>query len=321
MLTFGQLMEEIAPSIGSGYDANSITARKYVTRAIQRIYSASPIILERKVLLAAYGDMLVLPDEIRRIKKYWLGGRTLVPQGSIFEFMEAGPGLSGALEQDSSTLIDMNYSPVVYQPPAFLKLELLTDRDEPDCQIIIRGLDASGNEVRSANGTAGETIQLKTANELVESRQSFKKITSIMKTSTRGYVHVYAVDPTDGAKYYLAKLSPSVRNSAFRTYRIPGYNFDSATDEPVLTEVSALVLMKTPASFQNDDIVLIDDVAAVEAVARSMDTLGKGKYQEAQIEAQAGMAMAKESIANEFPGRGMPDIDCKNFMMGDVETL
>jgi hypothetical protein len=255
-----------------------------------------------------------------RIKKYRIGNIVQNPENPIYEFMESGQGLSMDGWVPNSSLIDRGTTPVFYQPPADQSLALMSDRDESDCFVTVRGLDAQGKEVRSANGTAGETFQLGSANEQLISRLSFKTITSVTKTLSKGYVTLHSLNAATNALSLLAKYPAALMTAGFRQYRIPGYNF-MTDDTPDLTAIYALVLTGMPNPQSDDDVIRFDDIQAIKMVARSLYMMDREKYQEAKVEGLTGMSMAKESVGLSIPTRSMPDIECKNFMMGDVETL
>lgn len=320
MFTFGQIMEEVAPNIGTGYSAASEEARRLVRRTIQRVFTQHPSLLTKYVELYAFGDMFVMPNGIAKIKKYWMAGRAMRPQNKLYEFMEAGHGLARIQGSPSTVLLDRGYTPVVYQPPSEMPLLIMSDRDENDALIVIRGMNDADKEVRSANGTVGETVQITAGNTLIRTRLTFSEITSFVKPTTNGYIHLYAVDDTTGAQYYLARYEPSDRVAAFRQYRLPGYNFDS-NEEPYWTKIDALVVLRAPNPYNDDDIIPFGDMASIEMIARSLKLMQQQKYKEAKLEADTGMALASEYARQESPDSGPPDIDCEGFMMGDVETL
>ena len=319
MYRFGTIVDEVAPEIGTGFSANSDKARRIIRQAITQIIESNPILLHKVVRLYAVGDMLVLPREVRRVQKYVLNGYSERPQHSFFEFIDNGPGLNQNTWQSHNVMTDRGFTPVIYQPSAELQIQILSDRDEDELVCHVRGRTASDKEVRSQNGTVGESIQITEGNTLVESWASFNTITSFTKGRSKGYVHLYSYDPVTDARYLLAKYAPDEEVAAFRQYRLPGLNFKA--DVADINTVDALVILHQPRYFNDDDIVPLRNSLSIQMIARSIYMGNQMKYKEAQVESQNGMAIARQSIALDYPQGGMPDIDADDFTFGGVETL
>jgi len=319
MRTFRDVVEMVAPEIGGGMDANHDASKRLVRAAVSQILKQYPKILNKKLRLWAYGDMLVLPDEILRIKKYRFGGVSIRPQAVSFEFLEAGPGISDTDVATSNVLVDRGFSPVVYQPPTPLPLILRSDRAEDNAIVTVQGTDTTGKTVRSSNGTSGVSITLKDENVELVTDAVFDQISAVAKPKTAGYVSLYSYDAENSARYLLARYAPSTTVAAFRQYRLPGSSV--INDVPQWTEIIALCVLKEPLLLDDSDIIPINDAVAIEYVARSIYLHRQLKYKESQIELQTGLAMIGRELSMQYDDPDTLDIQCDGFMVGDVRNL
>lgn len=320
MITFGQVVQAVAPELGSGFDPSSERARNIVRNAIGQLLETYPVMLNKKMRIWACGDFIVFPENVRRIKKYWMGGTASRPQSISYEFLENGPGPIDVSVAGHTQLVDMGFTPTTYQPSACLPVVVLSDRNDEGAIITIQGLDDNGKIVRSENGTIGETIQMPAAGIEIRSRLSFKTITSVVKTKTNGYIQLYSFDPATSARYVLSRYEPDTLVAQMRQYRLPGHRY--LTDgTPQWTEIIAQVLLAKPAFLNDTDIVPVDCMMAIEFMSRSIDLHRQHKYKESQVESQTALGLAKQHVQLEYPTDQAVDIQGSCFMLGGVETL
>jgi len=320
MLTFKQVCEAVAPELGSGFDPSSERAKNMVRLAIGQLLETYPIMLNKKMRVWACGNLIVFPESVRRVKKYWMGGNCSRPQSINFEFLENGPGPVDTSVAGHTELVDLGSTPCSYQPSECLPVVVFSDRNDEGSIITIQGTDDNGKIVRSENGTIGETIQLPGAQIEVRSNLSFKTITSVVKSKTKGYVHLYSFDPVNNARYVLSRYEPDTLVAHMRQYRLPGNRYQ-ADGVPQWTEIVAQVLLDKPSFLNDTDIVPVNTMMAIEFMSRSIDLHRQHKYKESQIESQTALGMVRQYIQLEYPPDQTVDIQGNCFMMGDVQTL
>jgi hypothetical protein len=320
MLTFKEVVDAVSPELGSGFDSSSERARRTIRSAIGQLLESYPVMLTKKIRLQVAGNVAVFPESVRRIKNYWMGGIVSRPQSINYEFLENGPGVVDVSVATHTVLIDLGFTPVSYQPSACLPVTVFSDRNDEGGTITIQGLDDNDKIVRSDNGTLGETIQFGSGNTEIVSRLSFKTITSVVKTKTKGYVNLYSFDAANDARYVLARYSPDTTVAQMRQYRLPGNRY--LTDgTPQWTELIANVILNKPTLLNDTDIVPINNMTSIEFMARSIELHRLHKYKESQVESQTALGILKQHVMLEYPSDQTIDIQGACFMHGDVQTL
>jgi hypothetical protein len=185
-----------------------------------------------------------------------------------------------------------------------------------------RVLNASGTQVAISSGNSNYPWQATftpslTLTELPRTTvNAFRSIDAINKTATKGWVRVYAVDPTTGAEYCIAILAPDETLPQYRRYAIPGHEREEGANVTVLAKRKFIPVVT------DDDDLIVTNLGALKMMAIAIEKEENNNLDEAMKYEEKAVALLREELAEvEGANIGRPQIQMEAFVMGEVPAM
>lgn len=280
--TFGEVKAELARVCGAtGMSTADTRVMSYVNMATEELMAEFdfPSVIDRLLFNVTSGT-IILPSAYDRIMMMTINSIPVQMQSPWFEFVATGWELLAEVPADDNFYDSLGVLSGVLDRDQVAQFQDVPTDDEPytlrvygqrdergdDSQrpyIIIKGYDGDSKWIRTQNSDGdwidGVEIEINgdTAPRYVDSSQTIKQITAIVKPVTNGYVDVYAVPATAGDPTFLCSYAPYDTNPFYRKYYIKGL---TGTDEtfqilarcrrrfvPVTCDSDELILSNLPA--------------------------------------------------------------------------
>ena len=185
-----------------------------------------------------------------------------------------------------------------------------------------RVLNASGTQVAISSGNSNYPWQATftpslTATELPRTTvNAFRSIDAINKTATKGWVRVYAVDPTTGAEYCIAILAPDETLPQYRRYAIPGHEREEGSNVTVLAKRKFIPVVT------DDDDLIVTNLGALKMMAIAIEKEENNNLDEAMKYEEKAVELLREELKEvEGANIGRPQIQMEAFAMGEVPAM
>jgi hypothetical protein len=145
---------------------------------------------------------------------------------------------------------------------------------------------------------------------------AFRSIDAINKTATKGWVRVYAVDPTTGSESCIAILAPDETLPQYRRYAIPGFEReDGAT-------VTVLAKRKFIPVISDDDDLIVTNLGALKMMAIAIEKEENNNLDEAMKYEQKAVELLREELKEvEGANIGRPQVQMEMFAMGEIPNM
>ena len=207
--------------------------------------------------------------------------------------------------------------------PAYKNLNGYIIRYEPGESWYI--LDPDGNTFCQADTSSGAYPWLDTwtypsgisVTELPRTTaNAFRTIDAINKSPTKGWVRVYAVDPTTGSEYCIAILAPDETLPQYRRYAIPGFESEEGVT------VTVLAKRKFIPVFTDDDDLIVTNLGALKMMAIAIEKEENNNLVEAQVYEDKAVELLKEELKEvEGANIGRPQVQMEMFAMGEIPNM
>jgi len=185
-----------------------------------------------------------------------------------------------------------------------------------------RVLNASSTQVAISSGNSDYPWQATftpslTTTELPRTTvNAFRSIDAINKTATKGWVRVYAVDPTTGAEYCIAILAPDETLPQYRRYAIPGHEREEGVTVTVLAKRKFIPVIT------DDDDLIVTNLGALKMMAIAIEKEENNNLDEAMKYEEKAVKLLREELAEvEGANIGRPQIQMEAFAMGEVPAM
>jgi len=185
-----------------------------------------------------------------------------------------------------------------------------------------RVLNASSTQVAISSGNSDYPWQATftpslTTTELPRTTvNAFRSIDAINKTATKGWVRVYAVDPTTGAEYCIAILAPDETLPQYRRYAIPGHEREEGVTVTVLAKRKFIPVIT------DDDDLIVTNLGALKMMAIAIEKEENNNLDEAMKYEEKAVELLREELAEvEGANIGRPQIQMEAFAMGEVPAM
>lgn len=297
---FSQVKSELARVCGgTGMDTSDSRVMGYLNMATEELMQEYdfPSVVDRLVFNVTSGH-ITLPSAYDRIMMMNLNCVPLQMQSPWFEFIATGWELLNEIPADDSFFDSLGVLSGVLDRDRVCQFEDVPTDDAPytlriygqaghderddDLQrpkIIVRGYDNDGVWIRTQDSTGewidGVEIEINadTAPYYVDSTQTIKEITAIVKPITNGYVYAYAVPATAGTPTFLAAYAPYDENPFYRKYFIKG--LCGETDETV--QILARCRRRYVPVTRDSDELIISNLPALKAMVMAIFYLESGE--------------------------------------------
>ena len=183
-------------------------------------------------------------------------------------------------------------------------------------------LDASATQIDLSAGnssypwqtTYGVTLTL---TELPRTTvNAFRSIDAINKSPTKGWVRVYAVDPTTGSESCIAILAPSETLPQYRRYAIPGFESEEGAT------VTVLAKRKFIPAVSDDDDLIVTNLGALKMMAIAIEKEENNNLDEAMKYEEKAVELLREELKEvEGTNIGRPQIQMEMFAMGEIPNM
>ena len=145
---------------------------------------------------------------------------------------------------------------------------------------------------------------------------AFRSIDAINKTATKGWVRVYAVDPTTGAEYCIAILAPDETLPQYRRYAIPGHEREEGVNVTVLAKRKFIPVVT------DDDDLIVTNLGALKMMAIAIEKEENNNLDEAMKYEEKAVELLREELKEvEGANIGRPQIQMEAFAMGEVPAM
>lgn len=206
-----------------------------------------------EVDLDASQGYVTLPRRCESILGVTVAKAPRTPFSRWYSFVPGGPGqVSTGNYSGPDLILDAGDNHPVFRDPPYesfrlrVKVPGTSDRDTGN-YVVLKGNDADGNPVYSADGSEGLLLNL-TASANTTS-QYFSSITGVLKPLTQGYLTLWAVDALN-QETQIGEYEPGETNIGYRRYRIV------QADNAEVPAVRALCKRRfVPVLSENDDII------------------------------------------------------------------
>ena len=185
-----------------------------------------------------------------------------------------------------------------------------------------RVLNASSTQVAISSGNSNYPWQATftpslTTTELPRTTvNAFRSIDAINKTATKGWVRVYAVDPTTGAEYCIAILAPDETLPQYRRYAIPGHEREEGSNVTVLAKRKFIPVVT------DDDDLIVTNLGALKMMAIAIEKEENNNLDEAMKYEEKAVELLREELKEvEGANIGRPQIQMEMFAMGEIANM
>jgi hypothetical protein len=145
---------------------------------------------------------------------------------------------------------------------------------------------------------------------------AFRSIDAINKTATKGWVRVYAVDPTTGSESCIAILAPDETLPQYRRYAIPGLERQEGVSVTVLAKRKFIPVVT------DDDDLIVTNLGALKMMAIAIEKEENNNLDEAMKYEQKAVELLREELKEvEGANIGRPQIQMEAFAMGEVPAM
>lgn len=321
LYTLADARIKVAPFVQNGTCALPLIDEK-INDALERLLDMQDWeCLKRQVRISVTGKTFALPYNAEKILMCDLDGTPSSVFGQAYQYIASGPGEldSRGVRSVFQDLMDLgDYWPYMYDIPTSItptgsteavtlegmKLAAFSSTaSDASVGLTIVGTDDSGDEVTEAvtiqswpgaEGVWSNTCSLSTA--------SFSGITRITKAATTGYVNLYAVYPTTGQLFLLARYHPSQLRPQFRRFRITNSTVDSTA------VVLALVRLRHVPLVDPNDLLPVDNLQALRLAVMALEAEENKDFNTADATmTRALAAMQRRETANTMT-KGTPAI-------------
>lgn len=315
--TYGSVKEQLARVTQNGMCATDPQLLARTNEAQERLLNKGLYAgTYGRYSVCVYGGCITLPREFESVLGYNFGGKAAQVYNQWYEFMENGPGISPA--GDWKRLIDRGYVPVFRDLPDQRYLKVYTDQTEDQtATILFRGSDTFNDRIRTLENNIyidGERLDLSTTPVITVN--TFRSIDAINKTVTKGWVRVYAVDPTTNVESCIAILAPDETLPMYRRYAIPGFENQEGSAVTVLAKRKFV-----PATTDDDDLI-ITNLGALKMMLIAIEKEENNNLDDAVKYEDKAVELLREEL-REVQGSaiGRPQIQMEAFAMGEIPSM
>jgi hypothetical protein len=145
---------------------------------------------------------------------------------------------------------------------------------------------------------------------------AFRSIDAINKSPTKGWVRVYAVDPTTGAEFCIAILAPDETLPQYRRYAIPGHEREEGVAVTVLAKRKFIPVVT------DDDDLIVTNLGALKMMAIAIEKEENNNLDEALKYEEKAVELLREELKEvEGANIGRPQVQMEAFAMGEIANM
>jgi len=147
-------------------------------------------------------------------------------------------------------------------------------------------------------------------------KNAFRQLDAINKSVSKGWVRIYAVNPTTAVESCVAILAPGETLPQYRRYAIPGfYNEDGSS-------VTILAKRKFIPIVSDDDDLIVTNLGALKMMMIAIEKEENNNLTEAQTYEDKAVDLLKEELKEvEGANIGRPQVQMEMFSMGEIPNM
>lgn len=289
-LTFAKVKEIVAPYADSGGKCASASGVGLFAREV----------LEHLLLFGDYGSLrkfcfitengvFTAPPELEAPLKIKIDNQVGQIWNSWFSYHSVSSDWDeGCFPAEKVLIEEPYYFPTTYDVPRSGSIVgVVGGCDEDDESfVIVQGQDASGKEVVTYNSKGeqitGEIFKIK-KNNLRYGKVKFTKITNVVKSTTKGYVRLYAVDVDKNSKSFLAEYSPLEEIPMYKRFKVN----HARCAKGKYTHVSILGRIRLKENYTDYDVVPFESTIAIKLAAQRLQSEDSNDIQTANYKKEA----------------------------------
>lgn len=302
-ITFGEAKKRISQFAGRGGKCpDNSEVSGFVREVLDYMLISGEYGGIRKFTFNAVRGVFTAPYELETILKARIDNEVTSTWDRWFEW-SAGTGDLGNCLPSNAIFEEPNYTPLVYDvPPGGSCIGVLGICDEEvTANLVVKGFDGSGREIitmHNGEQVSGEYLSIQKGQIKYTSNQ-FARITEVIKTRTKGYVQLLAVNPSSDARLFLADYSPLEEKPRYRRFKL---NTRCAPS----VKVSVLGRIRLKENYADNDLIPFDNLYALSLAAQSINSNYNGDSQSAQAKDVMLQEIIKRENQIKKPSPGQP---------------
>jgi len=286
--------------------------------------------LIQKIVIKVNNNSFSLPRNVETVLKvyhaddYHLSPSRVWSMG--YELLDGGPGpIGGANDHEWVDLIDLGDGWPIMFPIGGTKRVLVafsTHEDDQNQTMLIRGRDDKHMDISPA--TPGEDLTIRqwkggnegriAADSVKPSINEFIEIDFIQKPVTKGYVSLFAYQPSDHAMWFLGKYHPKETQPSFRRYKLTGRSCVTTEDS-----ITLLVKLRHVPLIDDTDVLVIQNLPALRLMCQSIHIRNMGDTADALAKQGDAMRMLDQQLKSSHPENTEFDVTMSTSF-GDLPT-
>lgn len=322
LLTLLDLRNSRIPNI-SGYCGDSAQFLDIANKAIRMLmnrgqFQGTVVTLR----LCIESGCVVWPREVETVLAINVCGAPVPVKNPWFQFLVNNGGNVSPNRKCGAAVMQQDNPSPVYRPifcghPSYLRVFVERDADVGKT-FTVYGIDEYGNEVRTerTDGSYLPGITMSLVKPYAQTPIKFREVTRIQKDLTVGTVNLYYTELGDGTDMIQAgRYAPRETNPVYRTSSINTLNsyLRRSGSIPCSKGVEALVLIGFYELWQDDEILPIQNIDAIEKMVQSIKFADAYDVQQSQqwesdavreLNLQLNNTQPKQQVSVKFTGFG-----------------
>lgn len=267
-ITFGQAKLQLAQFAGrAGLCPDDPEVDLFVKEVLQGLLFKGPESSLRAYCFQVRAGCITVPYELETINKVQVDDRPGEAWSMWFKYHDQG-FLNGKCMPFSDAMSEeANRYPTAYMVPAGgSQIGVMGICEEDlDAHVLVKGVDPTGREiftVHDGEQVSGEYLSIKRGQIRVTTAK-FARIDYVIKTKTKGYVTLLAVNPEVGSRKFLSDYSPLEEIPQYRRYRLTVRCRENAI-------VNVLGRVRLRENYADSDVIPVENISALKTAAQGI---------------------------------------------------
>lgn len=319
-ITWGQAKEILAQYAGRGGKCATDPSVELFTRQVLEymLYTGAHN-NRRKFIFNAIKGCFTAPYELEVPLKVKIDGAVGNAWDKWFEW-HPGKSFDGCAQAASDALFEEpDYYPTAYDVPAsganIGVMGTVTEAD--DAYILVKGFDPTGREVFTKDDgqlIVGERLRIKKG-EMRYTQVEFGKITSIVKSTTNGYIALYWIRPAYNLKGFLSDYTPTETLPSYRRFRLTAANCGPCV------KVSVLANIRLKPHYSDSDVIPFENLYALTLAGQAQNKNYNDDTQNAQAKDQMLQDILTRENEHKRVQNGQPMEVAQVLSAGNIQNI
>lgn len=147
-------------------------------------------------------------------------------------------------------------------------------------------------------------------------KNAFRQLDAINKSVSKGWVRIYAVNPTTAVESCVAILAPGETLPHYRRYAIPGFSNEEGSSVTILAKRKFIPIVS------DDDDLVVTNLGALKMMMIAIEKEENNNLAEAQVYEDKAVELLKEELKEvEGANIGRPQVQMEMFAMGEIPNM